>query len=57
MQSSLKMMVSTKEVEYTPAKLEDLSRDEIRERIKAAGVVGMGGARLPDKCQADTEES
>ena len=36
-----------KEVEYTPAKLEDLSRDEIRERIKAAGVVGMGGAGFP----------
>ena len=36
-----------KEVEYTPAKLEDLSRDEIRERIKAAGIVGMGGAGFP----------
>lgn len=36
-----------KEVEYKPAKLEELSRDEIRERIKAAGVVGMGGAGFP----------
>ncbi len=35
------------EVEYVPKKLEDLSRDEIRERIKAAGVVGMGGAGFP----------
>ena len=36
-----------KEVEYVPKKLEELSRDEIRERIKAAGVVGMGGAGFP----------
>ena len=36
-----------KEVEYFPKKLEDLSRDEIRERVKAAGVVGMGGAGFP----------
>lgn len=36
-----------KEVEYTARKFDDLSRDEIRERIKAAGVVGMGGAGFP----------
>ncbi len=36
-----------KEVEYVSKKLEELSRDEIRERIKAAGVVGMGGAGFP----------
>lgn len=36
-----------KEVEYVPKKLEDLSRDEIRDRIKAGGVVGMGGAGFP----------
>ncbi len=35
------------EVEYVPKKLEELSRDEIRERVKAAGVVGMGGAGFP----------
>ncbi len=33
-----------KEVEYTPMKFEDLTKDVILERIKAAGVVGMGGA-------------
>lgn len=36
-----------KEVEYVPKKLEQLSREEILERIKAAGVVGMGGAGFP----------
>lgn len=36
-----------KEVEYVAKKLEELSRDEIKERIKAAGVVGMGGAGFP----------
>ena len=30
-----------------PKTLAELSRDEIRERIKAAGVVGMGGAGFP----------
>ncbi len=35
------------EVEYFPKKLEELTRDEIRERVKAAGVVGMGGAGFP----------
>lgn len=36
-----------KEIEYVPKKLEELSRDEIRQRIKDAGVVGMGGAGFP----------
>ena len=35
------------EVEYFPKKLEELTRDEIRERVKAAGAVGMGGAGFP----------
>lgn len=34
-------------VEYTPMKFEDLTKDVILERIKAAGVVGMGGAGFP----------
>lgn len=36
-----------REVEYKPASLEELSRDQILERIRAAGVVGMGGAGFP----------
>jgi len=36
-----------KEVDYVTKKLEDLSKDEIRERVKVAGVVGMGGAGFP----------
>ena len=35
------------EVAYVTRKLEDLTNDEIRERVKAAGVVGMGGAGFP----------
>ena len=35
-----------KEVEYTPKKLEELSK-EVLQRIKDAGVVGMGGAGFP----------
>lgn len=35
------------EVEYVTAELEDLTKDEIRRRVKAAGVVGMGGAGFP----------
>ena len=34
-------------VEFTPAKLEDLSKEEILKRIQAGGVVGMGGAGFP----------
>ena len=36
-----------KEIEYVSKKLEELSRDEIRQRINDAGVVGMGGAGFP----------
>ena len=35
------------EVEFTPAKLEDLTKEEILNRIKEGGVVGMGGAGFP----------
>jgi len=34
------------EVEYFPKKLEELTRDEIRERVKAAGVVVVPGSQL-----------
>ena len=36
-----------REVEYKPASLDSLSREEILARIRAAGVVGMGGAGFP----------
>lgn len=35
------------ETEFTPARLEDLSKQEILARIKEGGVVGMGGAGFP----------
>lgn len=35
------------EVEFEPKSLAELSADEIRERVKKAGVVGMGGAGFP----------
>ncbi len=36
------------EVEYAPVKpLDDMSKEEIIERIKEAGIVGMGGAGFP----------
>ncbi len=35
------------ETEYTPASLEELSGEQIIQRIQAAGVVGMGGAGFP----------
>ena len=35
------------EVEYEKKELSQLSADEIRERVKQAGVVGMGGAGFP----------
>lgn len=35
------------ETEFHPAKLEDLSKEEILNRIKEGGVVGMGGAGFP----------
>ncbi len=34
-------------VEFVPARLEDLSREEILKRIQEGGVVGMGGAGFP----------
>lgn len=36
-----------KSVELVPKKFEELDNDMIRERVKAAGVVGMGGAGFP----------
>ena len=36
-----------KEVNYVTKKLEELSKDEIRQRVKDAGLVGMGGAGFP----------
>lgn len=37
-----------KEVEYAPVKpLEDMTKEEIIEKIKEAGIVGMGGAGFP----------
>ena len=45
-----------KEVEYDVKKLEDLSRDEIRARVKAAGVVGMGGAGFPTNVKLTPKE-
>lgn len=36
-----------KEIEYKESKFEDLTREEILDKIKAAGVVGMGGAGFP----------
>lgn len=35
------------EVEFTPARLEDLSKQDILKRIQDAGVVGLGGAGFP----------
>ena len=35
------------EVEFVPAALEDLTKEEILNRIKEGGVVGMGGAGFP----------
>ena len=34
-------------VEYTPAKLSDLSKEDILKRIQEGGVVGQGGAGFP----------
>lgn len=46
------------EIEYVKndKPLAELNREEILEAIKNAGVVGMGGRRIPDECQALTEE-
>jgi electron transport complex protein RnfC len=44
------------EVVYTPKTLDELNADEIRERIKAAGVVGMGGAGFPTNVKLTPKE-
>ena len=43
-------------IEYTPAKLEDLSKEEILARIKEGGVVGMGGAGFPTQVKLAPKE-
>ena len=40
------------EVSFAPAKLENLSDDEILHRIREAGIVGMGGAAFPGNVKA-----
>ena len=40
------------EVPFAPAKLENLSDDEILHRIREAGIVGMGGAAFPGNVKA-----
>ena len=45
------------EVEYPPVKaLEDYTREEIIERIKQAGIVGMGGAGFPTYLKLSVKE-
>lgn len=44
------------EVEYTKKTLDELSDEEIRERVKAAGVVGMGGAGFPTNVKLTPKE-
>lgn len=44
------------EVEFTPARLEDLSKQDILARIKEAGVVGMGGAGFPTHVKLSPKE-
>ena len=43
-------------VEFTPARLEDLSKEEILVRIKEGGVVGMGGAGFPTQVKLAPKE-
>ena len=46
-----------KETEYAPVKpLEEMSREEILERIGSAGIVGMGGAGFPTKVKLSPKE-
>ena len=40
-------------VEYTPAKLSDLSKEDILKRIQEGGVVGQGGAGFPTVLMGD----
>ncbi len=44
------------EVEYAPADLDALSKEEIIGRIKEAGVVGMGGAGFPTHVKLSPKE-
>ena len=44
------------EVEYVKTKFEDLTNDMIREKVKAAGVVGMGGAGFPTRVKLSPKE-
>ena len=43
-------------VKFTPARLEDLSKEEILARIKEGGVVGMGGAGFPTQVKLAPKE-
>lgn len=46
------------ECEYSPVDdVTSLSREKIIERIKEAGVVGMGGAGFPDTCKTVSERA
>ncbi|MDO4273321.1 MAG: electron transport complex subunit RsxC [Eubacteriales bacterium] len=44
------------EIEFTPARLEDLSKEEILKRIQEGGVVGMGGAGFPTHVKLSPKE-
>lgn len=44
------------EVEYVKSKFEDLTPELIREKVKAAGVVGMGGAGFPTNVKLTPKE-
>ena len=43
-------------VEYTPAKLSDLSKEDILKRIQEGGVVGQGGAGFPTHVKLSPKE-
>ena len=45
-----------KEAEFVPARLEDLSREEILDRIREGGVVGMGGAGFPTQVKLSPKD-
>lgn len=45
-----------KEVEFKAKKLEELSKQEILERIREAGIVGMGGAGFPTHVKLSPKE-
>ena len=47
----------SEEAEHLPAKsLEELSKEEILERIGEAGIVGMGGAGFPTRVKLSPKE-